>query len=82
MWHTRRPIKERWIEEIHKHAQGRKAMASLAMLRSWKFWKEQNARLFWNRASTANMLVAKIKEEVTMWSLVGTKVLSIVIPRE
>jgi hypothetical protein len=36
LWHFRRSVEEWWVEEIHKHAQGRKSMASLAMLVSWE----------------------------------------------
>jgi hypothetical protein len=81
-WHGRRSVKEWWSEEIHKHAHGRKAMASLAMLMSWEIWKERNARVFRNTASTIAMMVARVKEEVTMWSFAGAKALSSVMPRE
>jgi hypothetical protein len=31
-WHTRRSIKEWWMEAIHKHGQSKKVMGSLVML--------------------------------------------------
>jgi hypothetical protein len=81
-WHSRGNVKEWWTEEIHKPRQGRKAMASLAMLISWEIWKERNARVFRNKASTTDMVITKIKDEVAMWSMAGAKALSNVIPRE
>lgn len=81
-WHTMRNVKEWWNEAIHKQGQSKKAMASLAMLVSWEIWKERNARVFRNNASTLSMLVTKIKDEAAIWSLAGAKALSVVMPRE
>ena len=81
-WHSRGNVKEWWTEEIHKQRQGRKAMASLAMLISWEIWKERNGRVFRNKASTADMVITKIKDEVPTWSMAGAKASSNVIPRE
>jgi hypothetical protein len=60
----------RWSEEIHKQGPLRRP------------WKERNARVFWSYASTLNMVVSKIKEEVALWSVAGAKALNIVTPRE
>jgi hypothetical protein len=67
---------------IHKQSQSRRAMASLAMLVSWEIWQERNAGIFWNNISTANLIVSKIKGEVTLWSMADAKALSIIMPRE
>jgi predicted negative regulator of RcsB-dependent stress response len=72
-----RNVKEWWNEAIHKQGQSKKAMASLAMLVSWEIWKERNARVFRNNASTLSMLVTKIKDEAVIWSLAGAKALSV-----
>jgi hypothetical protein len=66
----------------HKQGQTRKAMASIAMLVSWEICKERNARIFQNSFSTSAMIVQKIKEEATLWSLAGAKAVSILLPRE
>jgi hypothetical protein len=58
------------IKKISQHG---KAIASLAMLVSWEIWKDRIARVFRNILSTANMLVMKIKEEVSLWSLADAK---------
>jgi hypothetical protein len=81
-WRDIAIVKEWWVSCIHKRGQPRKAMASPAMHISWKFWKEQNARVFWNHSSTSAMVVTKVKDEAQMWCLTGAKALSIVIPRE
>jgi hypothetical protein len=57
-------------------------MASLAMLIPWEIWKESNVCAFWNNTSTLTMIIAKIKEEVKLWSLARARALSIVIPPE
>jgi hypothetical protein len=57
-------------------------MASLSMLISLDILKERNARVFRNHFSTVNMVATRIKDEAAMWSLAGTKALTIVIPRE
>jgi hypothetical protein len=51
-WHTICSVKEWWIDGVHKHGQLKKAMVSLAMLISWEIWKERNAYVFRNEAST------------------------------
>jgi hypothetical protein len=75
-------VKDWWNEAIHKQGQSKKAMASLALLVSGEVWNERNAREFWNKASTTMMVVAKIKEQVELWSTTGAKALSNVMPRE
>jgi outer membrane lipopolysaccharide assembly protein LptE/RlpB len=50
------------------------------MLVSWEIWKERTARVFRNLSSTANMLLAKIREEVALWGLAGAKELSNIMP--
>jgi hypothetical protein len=57
-------------------------MTSLGMLVSWEIWKEENVHIFQNTASTSNVVINKIKEEVALWSLFGAKAMSNVMPRE
>jgi hypothetical protein len=57
-------------------------MASLAILISLEILKERNTRVFQNHFLTVNMVATRIKDEAAMWSLAGTKALTIVIPRE
>jgi hypothetical protein len=66
-------MKEWWNEAIDKQGQSTKAMVSLAMFISWEIWKGRNARVFWNNASALSMLVAKLKEEVALWSHLGLR---------
>jgi hypothetical protein len=81
-WHNRRTVKEWWTKSILQRGHSRKAMASLAMLVSWEIWKERNARVFQNSATTSFMLIAKIKDEMAMWCHAGAKALCILMPRE
>jgi hypothetical protein len=57
-------------------------MGPIAMLISWELWNERNARIFQNNVSTSSTIVIKIKEELALWSLMGVKAVSIVMPRE
>jgi hypothetical protein len=72
-WNARRTVKEWWTEEIHKEGPSKKAMASLVMLISWEIWKERNTRVFRNTYTTSRFIIIKIKEEIALWSLTGTK---------
>jgi hypothetical protein len=57
-------------------------MATFAMLFSMEIWKERNVQVFQNHGVTSNMPVSKIKEEITLWCLVGAKALCNIIARE
>ena len=81
-WQNFCNVNEWWTEAIHKRGQSRKDMTSLAMLVTWEIWKERNARVFRNTASTANMVIDKIKEEAALWGLAGAKAFSSLMPRE
>jgi hypothetical protein len=48
-------------------------MVSPAMLICWKILKKINARVFRSEASTSNLIVNKMKDEVVMWSLAGLR---------
>lgn len=41
------------------------------LLISWEIWKQRNTRVFLNIAVSVGVLVAKIKEECSLWSLAG-----------
>jgi hypothetical protein len=43
------------------------------MLASWKICKDRNAHVYHNQSITSTMLVSKLKNEVSMWFLVGAK---------
>ena len=81
-WADLQSVKVWWDVVAHKKGHSRKAMTSLAMLVSWEIWQERNARVFRNVASTAQMVIMKIKSETRMWSLARAKALSYVIPGE
>ena len=75
-------VEEWWIKAIIKKGDGKRALASLAMLVSWEIWKERNGQVFRNHFSTANFIIAKIREETTMWSRAGAKAICNIMPRE
>jgi hypothetical protein len=49
------------------------------MLVSWTIWKEQNARVFNNKAAPPTILLEIIKSKAKLWSSAGAKHLSFVI---
>jgi sulfatase maturation enzyme AslB (radical SAM superfamily) len=82
VWQFGRNVKEWWTQEIYKDRQGRNVIASLAMLISREIQKERSACVFRNNASTATMVIIKIKDEVATCSMMGAKALSNVMLRE
>uniref|UniRef100_A0A453SEU3 Uncharacterized protein n=1 Tax=Aegilops tauschii subsp. strangulata TaxID=200361 RepID=A0A453SEU3_AEGTS len=73
-------VKDWWQLNACSFSQSRRALISLMMLISWEIWKERNARVFRNTAVPVGVIVAKIKEEASMWCLAGAKILSNVMP--
>jgi hypothetical protein len=60
----------------------RKAMASLVLLTSWEIWNERNARVFRNKHTSSQAILAKIKNEAKIWVLAGAKRLGEILPGE
>jgi len=58
-----------------------KAIGSLTILVTWELWKERNARIFQRHHSTAERLIAEIKEEARTWCLAGAKRLKEIFSR-
>jgi hypothetical protein len=81
-WQAFNNVQEWCVQAVHKRGQFRKAMASLAMLVPWEIWKERNTQVFRNHSTSSTMIVHKIKEEATLWSIAGSKALSIIMPQE
>ena len=73
---------ERLVERQPSDSGFPKALASLMMLISWEIQTERNARVFRNTAIPSMVLMCKIKEEVSLWTVAGAKHMSVVMPRE
>ena len=43
-------------------------------------WKERNAHVFTNKATTSTMIIEKIKNEAIMWCLAGAQALGSILP--
>ena len=52
------------------------------LLISWEIWKARNARVFHNNAVPVGVLVARIKEEASLWCLAGANILCNIMPQE
>jgi hypothetical protein len=70
-WTTNLSIDEWWTLMSYKASPIRKGIASLTMLVSWTIWKEQNARVFNNKAAPPTILLEIIKSEAKLWSSAG-----------
>ena len=56
-----------------------RGMRSLAIVVVWTIWKERNARIFEQKETAMMQLIAKAKEEASMWATAGAKHLTAVI---
>ena len=77
-----RSVRHWWSEIALARSPNVKGMASLLMLISWELWKERNARVFRNVSAPTMILVEKIMDEATMWTLAGAKGLGVILHRE
>nr|CAH67882.1 OSIGBa0153E02-OSIGBa0093I20.11 [Oryza sativa] len=59
----------------------KKGLRSLILLVVWEIWKERNRRIFDNKEMAVGLLLAKIKEEASVWALAGAKRLRDFVPR-
>jgi hypothetical protein len=75
-WATFTTIEEWWLSMACKASTNRKALASITMLVSWTIWKEQNARVFNNKAAPTSVLLEIIKND---WIVAGAKQLSVIL---
>ncbi|KAF6984866.1 hypothetical protein CFC21_002813 [Triticum aestivum] len=71
-----------WSQNGTKKTQSRRPLASLMLLVSWELWNERNARIFRNTVVLVEVIVARIKEEASLWSMAGTRHLSNIMSRE
>ncbi|KAI4965670.1 hypothetical protein ZWY2020_049703 [Hordeum vulgare] len=75
-------VKGWWGHKAFRMTQSRRPLISLMLLISWEVWKERNARVFRNAAVPVGGIVAKTKEECSVWCLAGAKHLRNLMPRE
>ena len=82
IWINERNVKSWWTTLVWKKDRARKALASLLMFDIWEIWKECNSRVFRHHASSATVIIAKIKEEAKLWRSAGATMLGSVKPGE
>ncbi|XBI19709.1 hypothetical protein VPH35_061160 [Triticum aestivum] len=81
-WSDATCVKEWWSHNATKKTQSRRPLAFLMLHISWELWNERNARIFRNIAVPVGVIVARIKEEASLWSMAGARHLSNIMPRE
>ena len=69
-------------DDISGMSRPRGAMVSLMLLISWKMWKEKNVRVFHNNVVPVGVLVARTKEEASLWCLARVKFLCNIMSRQ
>lgn len=77
-----RSVRHWWFEIALARSPNVKGMTSLLMLISWELWKERNARVFRNVSAPTTIIVEKIMDEATLWTLTGAKGLGVILHRE
>ncbi|WVZ88362.1 hypothetical protein U9M48_034892 [Paspalum notatum var. saurae] len=65
-----------WSSLSEAPVDSRLRLRSLIILVVWELWCERNARIFENRGSTIQQVLAKIKGEAASWMAAGAKHLS------
>jgi len=73
---------EWWANISTTPTTSRNATRSLALLISWEIWKEQNDRIFNHHESSIPTIMAKIKNEASIWIAAGAKGLAALLVRE
>ncbi|XBJ02722.1 hypothetical protein VPH35_022034 [Triticum aestivum] len=81
-WSDVASVKEWWSHNATKKTQSRRPPASLMLLIFWELWNERNARIFRNNAVLVGVIVARIKEETSLWSMAGARHLGNIMLRE
>jgi hypothetical protein len=81
-WSDVTSVKEWWSHNATKKTQSRRPLASLMLLISWELWNERNARIFRNTPGLVGVVVVKIKEENSLWSMARARHLINIMPRE
>ena len=72
-WSDATFVKEWWSHNANKKTQSRRPLASLMLLISWELWKERNVRIFRNNAVPVGVVVSRIKEATSLWSIAGAR---------
>lgn len=78
-WGEATSVKEWWTYNATKKTQLCRPLASLMLLISWALWKEWNARIFLDSFVPMGVIVTRIKEDTSLWSIAEARHLSIVM---
>ena len=75
-------VKVCWDMVARKRGHSRMVHSTLMMLVVWEIWNERNARVFRNTAAPTTVVIAKIKDEASIWARAGAKYLCNIMLRE
>ena len=65
---------EWWIKRTSQGGKSKaKALKSIHLLVAWEIWCEHNRRVFRSQEKTMLQLLAKIQDEIKLWSMCGAK---------
>lgn len=79
-WEEARSVHQWWESLANTPGIPKKGLRSLILLVVWEIWKERNRRIFDHKEMATGVLLAKIKEEASLWALAGAKRLRELIP--
>ncbi len=76
------PVSPPMVGKPSKYSQHpkKKGLRSLILLVVWEIWKERNRRIFDHKEMAVGLLLAKIKEEASLWALAEAKRLREFVP--
>ena len=80
-WEPAESIHTWWTALARTMGVSRKGVKSIIILICWEIWKERNARIFDRLEAPSFMIIAKIKDEISTWSLGGAKQLASLVNR-
>lgn len=79
-WEEARSVHQWWESLANTPGIPKKGLRSLILLVVWEIWKERNRRIFDHKEMATGVLLAKNKEEASLWTLDGAKRLRELIP--
>ena len=80
-WEPAESLHTWWTALARTTGVSQKGIKSLIILICWEIWKERNARIFDRLEAPSFMVISKIKDEISTWSLAGDKHLSNLVSR-
>ncbi|PUZ62482.1 hypothetical protein GQ55_4G361800 [Panicum hallii var. hallii] len=80
-WKQTASVHEWWSALAKTQGVPRKGLKSLVILVRWEVWLEHNARIFNRTEAPSFVVITKIRDEVSLWTMAGAMHLARLIGR-